>query len=279
MQGALILSYPGPRITPPAELPVAALMQGRPVDEALALLPRLFSLCAAAQGLAFHMALGRPAPEGASAAMQAETRRDHLLKLCVIWPRLLGLPPHPIPRAPIEALGGSIPQDWAAWRASGLGVAPVLAAIEARFAPGQATARLPLVTPETAMQTGPQENSVAARHANHPALQSVAARFGHSPLWHAMGRVIDLAIGPPPAQSLPDGTALVPAARGLFALNARQANGRITAFTRRTPTDHLCAPGGALQQALHDLPPSDAPLVVEILSPCLPVEFPKVQHA
>ena len=38
------------QIVPPAPLPVAALMRGRPAGEVAQLMPRLFNLCGAAQG-------------------------------------------------------------------------------------------------------------------------------------------------------------------------------------------------------------------------------------
>lgn len=275
--------------TPPADLPVAALLLGRPVEEAAALLPRLFNLCAAAQGMALALALGQPAR--APEALRRETLRDHLLKLCVIWPGLLGLTPMRLPADwadPAETArivwGSAVPQDFGRWLASGQGVAPVLAAISRAFAPGEAVADLPLLRMGTALLPVAQENSVAARHADAPALQGIAARFGHGPFWRAAGLIHDIAAlqrGAAQGQSAGD-LALVPAARGAYALRARATGGLLTAFERRTPTDHLCAPGGILTQVLASLPPQKAhllPLVIDILSPCVATELPQVRHA
>lgn len=296
MQSALVIRRDGAgwAFQPPAALPVAALMLGRPVAEAAALLPRLFNLCAAAQAMALRLALGLPAP--APEALRIETLRDHLLKLCVIWPRLLGLTPLALPRdwadparVNLMVWGRAEPPGFDDWLASGEGLAPVLTAIAAAFAPGEAVAELPLSRPETALLPVAQENSVAARHAAAPALQGIAARFGRGPFWRAAGVIHDIAAlqtgrDPCHAVQIQADLAIVPAARGAYAVQARAASGLVTAFARCTPTDHLCAPGGILTRTLDSLPPQKAtllPLVIDILSPCVEVQLPQppVHHA
>ena len=42
------------------------------------------------------------------------------------------------------------------------------------------------------------------------------------------------------------GAAVIPAARGVYGVRAEVERGRVVAFERRTPTDHLLAPGGAV---------------------------------
>lgn len=264
MDHALIITQgAGWHIQPPRDLPVAAMMLGRPVAEAVALLPRLFNLCSGAQAQAMALALGLPLPD--PAALRLEILRDHMLKLCVIWPRLLGLTPH-------------LPPDWLDHIPELVADHPVLAAIRAAFAPQEAVANLPLVTPDTALSVAALENSVAARHAG--ALSQIEAEFGRGPYWRAMGVVADIAAvcAAPPAPVLRGDTAIVAAARGSYAVQARAKGGIITHFTRRTPTDHLCA--GMLAQSLQSLhQPHLAPLVVDILSPCVATRFEQVHHA
>ena len=52
------------------------------------------------------------------------------------------------------------------------------------------------------------------------------------------------------------------------------AGGRVSAFERVTPTDHLTAPGGVLERSLASLGPdaeTKAELLLAILDPCAPV--------
>jgi hypothetical protein len=281
------------RLRPPSDLPVSVLVRGRPAGEVADLLPRLFSICREAQGLAVRLALGLPAGPGAEAAVQAEVRRDHLLKLCLHWPALLGLPVPGLPRGgpagdPGPHLLGdrALPEDGAAleaWIGSGEGAAPLFAALYRAFAPGEAVADLPLVSAATALEAEARENSAAARQAGHPFLRAVEAARGRGPLWRAAACLVECVQDVLPAPVvLPDGTAVVPAARGLYAVRALADRGRVSALSRRTPTDHLTAPGGALEQALAALPAGKAaliPLMVDILSPCLPVSIREVQGA
>lgn len=77
----------------------AHLLEGRPVAEAAALVPRLFSLCAGAQGVAADLALA--AAQGradfdrleATRCVALESIGEHLWRLLLDWPPLLGLPP------------------------------------------------------------------------------------------------------------------------------------------------------------------------------------------
>ena len=158
-------------LTPPDPLPVAAMLLGRPPEEVAVMLPRLFNLCGAAQGHAARLALGL-AVEAAPA--RREILRDHLAKLCLIWPKLLGLRPQPLPDHWAE--GGPALQDWLwggekpgdLWQflISGRGVAPLLATLGHAFAPGEAVAVLPPLFDPMALTA--QENSPAGRVADEP---------------------------------------------------------------------------------------------------------------
>lgn len=291
MQTALVITqtHGGWQFRPAPDLPVASLLIGKPVEEAAQLLPRLFNLCSGAQGMALRLALGLPTPDAAT--LRREILRDHLLKLCVVWPGMLGLPATPLPPdwadpAPLCHLiwGGSDPANFKDWLGSGQGVSAALRAIAQAFAPGEAVAALPLVSAETALNDAALENSVAARHADAPAMRAIEASHGRGPYWRAAGLIHDIAalLNAPPAVKMHGATAIVPAARGAYAVRASAAAGVVTTFARRTPTDHLCAKDGVLQQSLNSLPAAKThllPLLVDILAPCVPVQLPEVQHA
>ncbi|MDF2235638.1 hypothetical protein P2H44_24030 [Albimonas sp. CAU 1670] len=275
---------------------VEPLLLGRAPEEAARLLADVLALCGGAQAQAARRAFGLPEDAASEAARRAEIRRDHAARLLVLWPAKLGLAPAPLPADRIEggplirrALFGDVPcpatgEAMLAFLRSPRGVAPVLAALAARFAPGEAAVRLPLVDAVTAFDPAAAvENSVAARRAADPALRAVEDLHGRGPLWRAIGRLVDLAAeldAPlrPAARPLPpaarSGEALVEAARGLYAVRARVEGGRVSAFARVTPTDHLLAPGGVLERSLATLGPdaeARADLLLAILDPCAPV--------
>ncbi|MEX5726961.1 hypothetical protein Ga0609869_000314 [Rhodovulum iodosum] len=283
----------GVRVAPPAPLGVEAMVLGRSAEEAAEMLPRLFNLCRAAQETGARMALGLPARPGVTEALAQEILREHLMRLFVLWPRRLGLAPTRLPdaddlRAAVFGPAGGLPDPGGldGWLASGSGVAPVLNAIARAFAPGEAVADLPAPRPDTLCRAVAQENSPWSRHRDAALLHSAEQRFGRGPLWRALGRLVDLdACARGTLDCAPrkiDGTCYVHAARGTYTLSARLVEGRVAAFVRHTPTEHLLAPGGALEQALAGLPPAKAhlaPLLVDILDPCLPVEITEAAHA
>lgn len=278
-----------PVLRPAAPLPLARLLIGRPVAEAADLLPRLFSLCRHAQSRAALLSLGLPDTTGEPEA-RAEMLRDHLARLCQFLPRALGLAPVP---PSLAALGALLPDDLPGlpgWMRSP-GMAPLLAqALHSRFAPGEAatTALPPVGDGAAALRPDACENSPAGRQAAHPLSRAVESAFGRGPLWRLLGLLADvvaLAAGNlPPSTRSADGTATVPASRGTYALRLLQTGGRITDLTRRTPTDHILAPGGALLQALASLPASKAglaPVVLALHDPCIPValDMPQTESA
>lgn len=223
-------SLPPLRATRAPALPVARLVAGKRSDEVAALVPRLFSLCRAAQAAAVDTALGRPVD---AKGIGREILRDHLLKLCVTWPNLLGLGARPVPFGPAagpsgvgqgampdqqktltqpvlpvgwaegsgvaEAMFGPgrtapvTPTDFTAFMNSSHGAAPVLTRIAQCFAPHEACADgLPPFTARTIWRTAPVENSTALRHMDHPVMRAVEARHGRGPLWRAVARLYDI---------------------------------------------------------------------------------------
>lgn len=276
------------RVAERVVLPVEALLLGRRLAEAAALLPRLFNLCSEAQGVGFRLATGMaqgteagPGSGMASAAddLRAGIMREHLARLCVIWPRALGLPVMP-PALP-EDFALPAPGAFGDWLRSDAAFAPVMARIAGRF---RGALRLPDPGDDRIAAGLACENTPAGRRAAHPLMQAVEAGHGRGMLWRALGRLVDLvatAGGDLPAPRLiAPGAALVAAARGAYLLRAAHSGDRLTALSRVTPTDALLAPGGLIPAALAGLPDRDSmELALAILDPCLPVELHEALHA
>jgi len=293
------------RATKAPALPVDRLVVGKPGDEVAALLPRLFSLCRAAQKAAVDGALGRTVDTD---GIGQEILRDHLLKLCVTWPNLLGLGARPLPLSaqdwntaaptnlPVgrasgqgvaEAMFGprrtapATPADFTAFMNSDLGVAPVLSRIAQCFAPHEACAdALPAVTMATIWADTPSENSTASRHIDHPVMRMIEARHGRGPLWRAAARLYDIDMlihgALPECDLSTPGQAMVPATRGVYAVRIETDGDIVTQLTRVTPTDSLLTKDGILDRSLASLPATKAglaPLMMDILDPCSPVRL------
>lgn len=276
----------GLRAVPAAPLPLAGLVHGRPVEEVADLLPCLFNLCRVAQSVALRLALGLAVRD--DGALRKEIARDHALKLAVIWPVRLGLAARPVRAEAV--LGGDFPATvpgFERYLATDTGIAPLLRAIAMRFGPGEgASGKLPETTPQTALALDAQENSVAARHLGHPVMKHIEATQGRGPLWRVVARALDLEAALhghlPLPRSIGPGAALVPAARGLFAVRAEVRKGRVIRLTRVTPTDHMLAPGGIMAQALASLPAPKhhaARLLVDLLDLCTPITLKGGGHA
>lgn len=278
-------------------LPIARLVEGRDVDEVAMLLPRLFNLCRAAQSAAVNAALGR---DVSMAGILQEILRDHLIKFHVTWPAFFGCPPRRLPtdwahggaelRQAVFGPAGRAPAtaaDFFAFLDSGAGVAPVLKKIDGCFDSGVAVADgVPPVSPDRIWTADIQDNSVATRVSAHVAMAAIAEARGRGPLWRAAARLFDIAAlidGNVPAIETPrTGEAIVPAARGSYAVRIDQAGDRMVAFQRITPTDHLLADGGVLDRSLASLPGHKSglgPLLLDILDPCSPVRLREVEHA
>jgi hypothetical protein len=117
-----------------------------------------------------------------------------------------------------------------------------------------------------------------------PLMRQAEAMAGRGPLWRLVGRLHDAQAASRGALPGPHlracGMALVPAARGVYALRLTQQDGVLRAIRRITPTDHMLAPAGSLRAALASLrSPRLAPLLVALHDPCVPVTPRQVQHA
>lgn len=275
LTGWRITRQPGPDL--------ARLLIGLPVAQAAELLPRLFNLCRMAQGQAARLSLGLPTTDDT----RAEIIRDHLAHLFVILPRALGLdpapPPRPQDRTALFGPAGALPQDTPALRRWIDSDAPLPRLVRHldRLFPSDLW-QMPRLSAPQGLRPGGFENSPAGRQADHALLLDLP----HGPLWRVIGRLCDLDAALdgrlPAPRLLPDGTALVQAARGTYALRLTQSDGRITGLARLTPTDHQLAPGGALEAAL-SLVPTDRPdlarALVALHDPCIPVTVRELSHA
>ncbi|WP_138471908.1 hypothetical protein [Poseidonocella sp. HB161398] len=266
----------------PAPLPVEQMLLGRPAAEAAELLPRLFALCRSAQSAAARLALGLGLDAGAIDALERDIRRDHAAFLGVILPRALGLP---VLASAADLLGNAdeIVRDCADFDrfiGGSCPIAQLLREILRRFPAGSAaTGVLPLPDPQRMTSCDPIENTVAAWHRPSPVLSHVSARFGRGPLWRVLARVLALS-SPMPAPVMPrQGVAIVPASRGLYAVEAAAPGGRVARFRRWTPTGHLLAPGGILARALETCPPGQEAALLAVLDPCQPVILKEPAHA
>jgi len=125
-QLGLSLSWAGGRLAAArirSPRPLAArLLQGRPVAEARELAPRLFTLCAAAQGSAARRALAAasgeplaPPDDAERRALSAEMIGEHLWRLALDWPARLNTPPRQA--ALVAWRKHHQVQDWPGWAA------------------------------------------------------------------------------------------------------------------------------------------------------------------
>lgn len=275
-------------------LPVEQLLLGRPVEEAAALLPRIFNLCRMTQEVAARLAFGLELAEGWANNLAQDVAREHAMKLGVMLPARLGATPMTMPKGTEglpETLFGTdgfpeSPDAFESFLSDGQGVAPMLRAVDQAFERDASWGDLPMVSALNAEQSAPLENSVAARHQGHPVLKHVQTTRGCGPLWRLVARALDLMMAVSnglPQPLVAKGAVYVPAARGLYAVRATHKDGRVMSFRRVTPTDHLLAADGALEQSLSNLPAGKLPfahLLIDILDPCTPVTLQEgTQHA
>ena len=285
---------------PVSVLPTAQLVIGMPVEQAAELLPRIFNLCRTSQSTAARLAFGLPLAPDAERKLAQDIFKDHVLKVALKWPMHFGEVAMSLPKGwqaapdmlrytlfgPTETLPDDFDGFWALLdRRDGVG--QVLSRLRGAFAPFEAaSAPLPFACVNSAFSVTVQENSVAARQASHPVLQQIERVLGRGPLWRAAAVVYDMEScldeTLPPAALVGPGHAIVPASRGLYAVEATVKDGIVSAFHRITPTDHLLAQKGTLQQSLETLTPKNralAPLVVDVLDPCVPVKLEEARHA
>lgn len=272
------------------------LLIGRDINEVAQLLTRIFNLCPKAQQLAAQMALGLRITVSHDQIL-AEIQKDHLVKLCFTLPPLLGLSPHP--QAPMifsnisadcdktyysifeqDPLPESLDelQKWA-WENNSWS-AKLTTALIGRLGRlndeiGVLIPSMPFVLSQNTLSHQNWENSAAARASQYPLMANIEKHQGRSPLWRLWGMLLDLKsalYGDIAPARMSHEAALVPAARGLYALRIKHEKNRAVKIERKTPTDHLLMPKSALHIALEQLQRAQKQelfdLIIAIHDPC-----------
>ncbi|MEL6643171.1 MAG: hydrogenase expression/formation protein HupK [Pseudomonadota bacterium] len=275
-------------------MPFEDMALGKTVLEVSDLIPRMFAKCQTAQTLGARKALGLPIAAALKDELRREVLHDHLVKLRMAFAGQFGLTPQAPPtgwatdaNVVATAVFGpagappKTPDDLDAFMQSDHLVGQVLHKIDQCFDPGEAVSgHLPELRRSNGMRVAAVENSVAGRHSLHPVMRHLAETRGRGPLWRVAGRLYDVAAcltdRLPLVVSHNAGSSAVPAAHGTILFSAQTEAGRVTHFTRVTPTDHLLAPDGVLERALASLPAVKerlADLVVDILDPDTPIRL------
>lgn len=263
--------------------PVARLFAGQSPAQVVARVPLLFSLCARAQQAAAAAAVaaaegGAPPPVD-DGALWGECLHEHLWRLCIDWPRALGVP--------------DAATDFAAWRKSratpGLiaaSTALVAAAVDGgviekcldvlvdRGSPAAAAVRPAPQEWLAAVQAGGEEPPAPA------SAVSIGAAYRRR-VADLHGALAGLRDGRPYPVGAAGGGGLgvgqAATARGVLTHLAILADGKVADWHIRAPTDRLFATPGPLATVLGDDPLPDAgaarkalELAVLALDPCLP---------
>lgn len=230
---------------------MSRLLRGRPAEEAVALVPLVYSLCGQAQGIAARAALaaarGERVAVGVDASAWAEGAREHAWKLFVDWPRQLGIPAD-------EAFFVRLVRSAAGERdglAGPLAAHPLPGQL-AEAAGGSAIGRL--------VQARIEDRVCALRDWLRGA-PGALGRVGAEPLGTAAGE------------------ARVETARGMLTHRLALDGGRIADYAISAPTDVVFAEGGEVARwlpLLDGLPRAaaerEARLLMLAFDPCVPWE-------
>lgn len=227
---------------------IAAALRGKPADQAVALVPLIYSLCGKAQGVAARSALA--AARGAALAPHvdaecaAEAVREHAWKLLVDWPRQLGLPPDEFL---FVRVAKAVPGE-AASLATELRAHPALRAMAERLEQSPADI----------------DRALRARLAVRCEELLCFLEGGATPL----GTVAALPLG------AGRGRATVATARGELSHEIALDGAMIAAYAIEAPTDRLFGDGGPLAGWLVGQPhvgaDATAKRAVMLLDPCVP---------
>ena len=270
----------------------AAAMRGRSADEAQRLLPMLYSICGVAQGAAARLAVAAARGEAAApqvdAAVLAEARREHLWRLLLDWPALLGLPSEEALLA--EALRRLKDGSFEGWREGALR-APLdrVDAALARFDGEAMPARmLPVLNAEQTWAAWPRLDAGFAampQWQGQPAETGALARQGGADFsWPARvrARIAEVfeesALGRTAAVCMAPGVgrAVVETARGMLMHEAALDGERVVDYTIVAPTEWNFHREGGLAAMLAGLAPGSttdlraaAERAVLALDPCV----------
>jgi hypothetical protein len=228
---------------------VARLLRGQQADQAVALVPLIYSLCGKAQGIAARAALaaarGKAGAAHVDAEALAEAAREHSWKIFVDWPRQLGLAPD---EAFFVRLLRALPEQRAELAAA-LAAHPLPAAMAA------------------VLGTGDIDGMLAGRIADR--LRELSDWLLDKP--GALGRLQASGLG------AGIGEARVETARGTLLHRIELAGDAVADYAITAPTDlHFAAGGDAARwlDKLHGLPQAAAEVqaarLVMAFDPCVP---------
>ncbi|MDD5298480.1 MAG: hypothetical protein PHU46_16375 [Rhodocyclaceae bacterium] len=285
----------GPSVAIELARPTAVTaLRGKPADQAVRLLPLLYSICGAAQGAAARLALdaarGQPHAPATDPAVLLEARREHLWRLLLDWPRALGQPGQETLLAEARRrLGQEGGDTWVA-----VALNEPLEHLEqalSRLPEPAPVPDIPLLPPLAAAETlalwprleadfaaaptwngRPALTGPLARHAGARLLQPIAAsiRARMSELSHpsGLGRTSSAAIAPG------IGRATVETARGLLMHEIALEGDRIGHYVIIAPTEWNFHARGPLVSWLEGTPSPSArrelaPRLVLALDPCV----------
>jgi len=257
--------------------PTAAdAMVGRSADEAQRLLPLLYSICGVAQGAAVRLAIaaarGEPAAPAVDADVLAEARREHLWRLLLDWPALLGLPREEA--LLVEAVRHLKRGGFEAWRDAALRapLARLGAALDACAEAPVPTRLLPVMSAAQSLAVWPRLDAgfAAAPHfegraAETGALARRAPAVGAaSSAERVRARIAevfeDSSLGCASAATVAPGVgrAVVETARGTLMHEVALDGGCVVACVVVAPTEWNFHPGGGLAAMLAGLAPAAA---------------------
>lgn len=272
---------------------VARVLRGQPAARAVELVPLLFSICGRAQGTAARLALaaahGETVPAHHEPVVAAEIAGEHLWRLLLDWPRLLGLPgDESLFLAARRQLGTPGFADWARAR-----LQPAMDTLFAALAQlpepaGPAAPLLPSLEADASLafwprlddafgtlptwRDRPAETGALAR-GGRPADGSVLARV------QARWREVLEPAGRVGAAPVADGVgrALVDTARGLLMHELRLEGERIADYVIVAPTEWNFHPDGTLAGWLQGAPATGARALAErallALDACVPTRL------
>jgi hypothetical protein len=270
---------------------VARVLVGQSAEQAVSLLPLLFSVCGRAQGEAARLALraarGEAVAPRQDVAVAREIAGEHLWRLLLDWPRALGLPTQEALLA--EARRRLAEPDFADWAATRL--TPVLDRLVAALAalPMAAASPVPLLPPMTAAQTLAEWPRLDDAFAAGPSWRGGAAETGalarlsgsanpHPLLARIEARRAEVLAPPAEVSAVPVapsvGRAVVATARGMLMHEISLTGDRVADYVIVAPTEWNCHGRGPLVSWLAGLTGDEArtlaPLALLALDPCVP---------
>lgn len=295
-------------LTPPVPPPMGTFLQGKSAEDASVLVGRIFNICAAAQEAAARSAFRLDVTAEMTARIRNETLREHIVKLCLVWPPLLDLlPDRTAPAQCARALddrdAGSalrsavfasmkrVPlslDELVTWaKAEETVPARLFHKVLTDWRESWGSVSLPVFDadkeadwPEATQGEVPVENGIAGRVMDHPLMISIEEKLGRGTVWRMAARLVEVDRLLAGEEAHPViGPGVVAAARGTMLVRASSDETGVTGFERLSPTDFAIHPGGTLQTALESLPAAHPNLgamvrvVVETIDPCVSIEL------